>query len=206
MSIDPEHILEFWFADAANDPRQAKNRYDFWFKATREIDNTIRTRFSELMPQALAGGLAAWEEQPHSWLALLILLDQFPRNLFRGTAQAFETDPFAQQIARRGFDRGFDSSLSVMEQLFSFMPYQHAEDVKLQEESVRLGDALLATAPTEWAAFIENFQGSARKHLSLIQRFGRFPHRNVLLGREMTLEEQAYLDAGSGFFGQAPKK
>jgi uncharacterized protein (DUF924 family) len=86
------------------------------------------------------------------------------------------------------------------------MPFQHAEDLALQAEAVRRGDAVLATAPPEWAALIEDFQGSARKHLALIQRFGRFPHRNVLLGRTSTPEEQAFLDSGSGSFGQAPKR
>ena len=204
--MDPEQILDFWFADSATDARKAKAHYDFWFNATPEIDDEIRTRFADLIPQAQANALAAWEQNPRSWLALIIVLDQFPRNLFRGTPAAFATDPLAQHIARRGFDRSFHSSLSVIEQLFSVMPFQHAEDAALQEEAVRRGEELLTSAPPEWTPFIENFQGSARKHLFLIQRFGRFPHRNVLLGRESTPEEQAYLDAGTGSFGQAPKK
>ena len=204
--MDPEQILEFWFADTATDAHKAKERYDFWFKATQEIDETIRIRFVDLIPQAQADALTAWERGPRSWLALIIILDQFPRNLYRGKPAAFETDPLAQQVAGRGFDHSLHLSLSVLEQLFCAMPFQHAEDEELQEESVRRGDALLAAAPTEWAEFIEDFQGSARKHLAIIRRFGRFPHRNVLLGRESTHEEQAFLDSGSGSFGQAPKK
>ena len=199
--MDPEQIREFWFADASTDARKAKERYDFWFKATPEIDETIRTRFGDLIPHAQADALAAWERNPRSWLALIVILDQFPRNLYRGTSAAFATDPLAQRVAIRGFDRSFQSALSVLEQLFCSMPFQHAEDEELQEESVRRGDALLASAPTEWAEFIKDFQGSARKHLGIIQRFGRFPHRNVLLGRESTPEEQAFLDSGSGSFG-----
>ncbi len=204
--MGPEPLLQFWFADAASDAGKAKERYPFWFQATPETDAVIRTCFSDLVVQAQSGGLASWEAQPHGWLALILALDQLPRNLYRGTAAAFATDPLAQQVARHGFERSFQSSLSVVEQLFCVMPFQHAEDVALQEEAVRRGEALRATAPPEWTAFVQEFQGSARKHLSIIRRFGRFPHRNVLLGRTSTPEEQAFLDAGSGSFGQAPKE
>lgn len=204
--MDPEHLLQFWFADAASDARKAEARYPFWFQATPETDAVIHTRFSGLVRQARSGGLASWEFHPRGWLALIIALDQLPRNLYRGSAAAFAADPLAQHITRRGFERSFYASLSVLEQLFCLMPFQHAEDLALQEEAVRRGEAVLATAPTEWAALIEDFQGSARKHLSIIRRFGRFPHRNVLLGRGSTPEEQAFLDSGSGSFGQAPKQ
>lgn len=204
--MDPEQLLQFWFADAASDACKAEERYPFWFQATPETDTAIRTRFSDLVGQAQSGGLASWESHSRGWLALIITLDQLPRNLYRGTAAAFATDPLAQHVARRGFERSFYSSLGVLEQLFCLMPFQHAEDLTLQEEAVRRGDAVLAIAPAEWTALIEDFQGSARKHLSIIQRFGRFPHRNILLGRISTPEEQAFLDSGSGSFGQAPKQ
>ena len=206
MSMDPEQLLQFWFADAAADVRKAEARYPFWFQATPETDAVIRTRFSDLVRQARSGGLASWESHPRGWLALIIALDQLPRNLYRGTAAAFAADPLAQHVTRRGFERSLYASLSVLEQLFCVMPFQHAEDLDLQEEAVRRGEAVLATAPAEWTALIEDFQGSARKHLSIIRRFGRFPHRNVLLGRTSTPEEQAFLDSGSGSFGQAPKQ
>ncbi len=204
--MDPEHLLQFWFADAASDARKAEERYLFWFQAAPETDAIIRTRFAGLVRQAQSGRLASWESQPRGWLALIIALDQLPRNLYRGTAAAFAADPLAQGVATRGLARCLDSSLHALEQLFCLMPFQHAEDLALQEESVRRGEAILATAPTEWTALVENLQGSARKHLSIIQRFGRFPHRNVLLGRTSTPEEQAFLDSGSGSFGQAPKR
>ena len=204
--MGPEPLLQFWFADAASAAHKATERYAFWFQAIPETDAAIRTRFSDLVMHAQACGLASWESQPRGWLALIIALDQLPRNLYRGTAAAFATDPLAQQVARRGFERSFHSSLSIVEHLFCMMPFQHAEDGALQEEAVRRGEVLRATAPPEWTAFIEEFQGSARKHLAIIQRFGRFPHRNVLLGRTSTPEEQAFLDSGSGSFGQAPQK
>ena len=203
--MDPEAILEFWFADAATDPDKAAARNPFWYEGTPETDATIRARFSGVVEQARAGGLAAWEAQPRSWLALIVTLDQFPRNVSRGTAAAFACDALAQGVARRGWDAGRHESLHVIEAVFCLLPFQHAEDLGLQHEALRRGEALLAAAPAEWKAVVEQFQGYARKHVYLIERFGRFPHRNALLGRVSTQEEQAYLDAGTGFFGQAPK-
>ena len=106
--------------------------------------------------RAQSGGLASWESRRRGWLALIIALDQLPRNLYRGTAAAFAADPLAQHVARRGFERSLYSSLSVLEQLFCLMPFQHAEDLTLQEEAVRRGDAVLAMAPAEWTALIED--------------------------------------------------
>ena len=204
--MDPEQILQFWFADSTADADKAKERYAFWFKATSEIDIAIRTQFADLVSQAQAGGLESWQAAPRSWLALIILLDQFPRNLYRGTAAAFASDSLAQHVAQQGFRRSFPSNLSVIEHTFCLMPLQHAEDLSLQEEALRRGEELLAQAAPEWQGQLEEFQGSGRKHLSIIQRFGRFPHRNVILGRASTQEEQAFLDSGSGSFGQAPKR
>ena len=204
--MDPEQILQFWFADSTADADKAKERYAFWFKATPEIDAAIRTQFADLVSQAQAGGLESWQAAPRSWLALIILLDQFPRNLYRGTAAAFASDPSAQHVAQRGFGLSFLSTLSVIEQAFCLMPLQHAEHLSLQEEALRRGEELLAQALPEWQEQLEEFQGSARKHFVIIQRFGRFPHRNVILGRESTPEEQKFLDSGSGSFGQAPKR
>ena len=203
--MDPETILEFWFADAAADPKKAAARNSFWYDCTPETDATIRDRFSDVVERAGAGGLTDWEVQPRSWLALIVVLDQFPRNIYRGTAAAFACDALAQGVARRGWDSGRHESLKVIEAVFSLMPFQHAEDLGLQYEALRRGDVLLAAAPAEWKVVVEQFQGFARKHVYLIERFGRFPHRNALLGRHSTPEEQAYLDAGTGFFGQAPK-
>lgn len=204
--MDPEQILQFWFADSTADADKAKERYAFWFKATPEIDIAIQTQFADLVSQAQAGGLESWQAAPRSWLALIILLDQFPRNLYRGTAAAFASDSLAQHVAQQGYRLSFPSNLSVIEHTFCLMPLQHAEDLSLQEEAVRRGKELLAQAAPEWQGQLEEFQGSGRKHLAIIQRFGRFPHRNVILGRESTPEEQEFLDSGSGSFGQAPKR
>lgn len=202
--LNAEHILSFWFADVATASSRAQERYDFWFKATPEIDTQIRERFSDLYRQAQAGELQSWEEAPRSCLALIIVLDQFPRNLYRATPSAFTTDSQAQTIAQRGLTQSYLSELHCIEQAFFLMPLQHAEHVSLQEESVRQSREMLRQAPAEWHVLLDSFHGSAEKHLSIIQRFGRFPHRNAILGRKSTPEEQAFLDSGSGSFGQAP--
>lgn len=201
--MTPENILTFWFADAAHDVHVVEQRYTFWFEATPKTDQYIRNQFSDLYSQARTGALKTWQTAPRSCLALIIVLDQFPRNLFRGTPAAFATDPQAQQICQQGLAQGYLSELTLAEQLFFLMPLQHAEDIALQEESVRLSEALLTQTPSDWHGFLNSFLGSTRKHLSIIQRFGRFPHRNVILGRESTPDEQAFLDSGSGSFGQA---
>ena len=202
--ITAEHILSFWFANATHDPNQAQERYDFWFRATPEIDAEIRQRFADLYSQARAGELQAWEASPHSCLALIIVLDQFPRNLYRATPAAFATDSQAQTLVKHGLTQSYQSALSWIEQAFFLMPLQHAEQPSLQQESVRRSQQLLNQAPAEWRKILDSFHRSAEKHLSIIQQFGRFPHRNSILGRASTPEEQAFLDAGSGSFGQAP--
>ncbi len=202
--MTPEQILTFWFADAVHDVQAVQKRYKFWFEATPETDQQIHDQFLDVYYQARSGALETWQAAPHSCLALLITLDQFPRNLFRGTPEAFATDSQAQQMCQHGLRQNYLSELNCAEQLFFLMPLQHAEDVARQEESLRLSEATLAQAPPDWHEFLSSFLGSTRKHLEIIQRFGRFPHRNVVLGRESTPEEQAFLDSGGGSFGQAP--
>ena len=125
--LSAEQILSFWFADATTAPSRARERYDFWFKATPQIDAEIRERFTDIYAQAKAGELQSWQETPRSCLALIIVLDQFPRNLYRATPAAFATDPQAQAIVQRGLAQFYPSQLQCMEQAFFLMPLQHAE-------------------------------------------------------------------------------
>lgn len=199
-----EQILRFWFADTANNVQAVQKRYNFWFEAKPETDRLIYDQFSDVYAQARTGALKTWQTAPRSCLALIIALDQFPRNLFRGTPGAFITDLHAQQICQQGLRQHQLSELNCAEQLFFLMPLQHSENLALQEESLRLSEAAVAQAPPDWHEFLKSFLRSTRKHLELIQRFGRFPHRNIVLGRESTLEEQVFLNSGSGTFGQAP--
>ena len=173
-------ILDFWFASE-----------DLWFKKDDAFDEIIRQRFVADHESAAAGGLADWRETPDGCLALIVLLDQFPRNMFRGTARAFATDALAINITETAVDRGFDQALPAVRRRFVYMPLMHAEDVDHQRRCVDLFEAL------------ENDLGGveyAIKHLEIIQRFGRFPHRNEILGRLSTPEEAAFLETpGSSF-------
>jgi uncharacterized protein (DUF924 family) len=178
--MNPSDILEFWRAAGE----------DKWFAHDGGFDAEVRRRFLAAYEQATSGGLDDVEATPEGALALLILLDQMPRNMFRGTARAYAADPLARAVAQRALERGFDRSFPPTQQQFFFLPFMHSEALADQERAVGLyrnaGDA-------------EGLQ-YAEQHAAIIRRFGRFPHRNALLGRPTTAEEQAFLDEG-GFSG-----
>ena len=161
-----------------------------WFKKDAALDAEIASRFSALWRDATAGRLADWEAAPETALALVIVLDQFPRNMFRGGADAFATDAVARGAAERAIARGFDQAVPASERLFFYLPFEHSESLADQERAIELVDALGDPDLTRWA----------KLHADVIRRFGRFPHRNSALGRVSTREEQAFLDAG-GFAG-----
>lgn len=189
----PTDILDFWFLPA-DDPRHGKPRSE-WFLKDTAFDAAIRTRFLPAVDAALAGGLADWEASPRSALALLILLDQFPRNLFRGTARAFAGDAGARSLADAVIARGWAQPMRSVEQVFVYLPFEHSEALADQERAVALFGALAERNPDT-----SGYLDYARKHREVIARFGRFPHRNAALGRASTTEEVAYLaQPGSGF-------
>jgi uncharacterized protein (DUF924 family) len=173
-------IVSFW--------REAG--YERWFEADEAFDRTIRERFLAIHEAAARGECDSFEESPEGVLALAILFDQFPRNMFRGGAHAFATDPLARGVARRSIDRGFDRAIDETMRIFLYMPFMHSEALADQDLGVRLFEALGDPEQLKYA----------RHHREIIARFGRFPHRNRALGRETTAEEQAFLDGG-GFKG-----
>lgn len=184
-------ILDFWFA-----PAHAAH----WFVADAGFDEQIRQRFGTEMELAVQGQLDDWAGQAESWLALLILLDQFPRNLHRGNGRAWAADVKAQRVALSGLDAGFDQSLPPLWRVFAYLPLEHAEDMGLQQRSVALFEGLQAQAPAGERARFDSFLDYARRHREVIARFGRFPHRNEALGRSSTPDETAYLaEPGAGF-------
>lgn len=181
-------VLDFWFGSATA-PRAE------WFRKDPVFDATIRQRFGPAIEQALAGTLTGWDTSAQALLAQVILLDQFTRNAFRDTARAFAGDPRALALARDLVDRGWDHELTPLQRWFAYLPFEHAEDLAMQQESLRLFDALAQEHPALADAALW-----AHKHQEVIARFGRYPHRNALLGRESTPEEQLYLQQpGSGF-------
>ncbi|MGE7136747.1 DUF924 family protein [Luteibacter sp. NPDC031894] len=175
----PERVLRFW-RDAG---------YDRWFASDPTFDRIFREHFLAAHMAAARRELDAWLETAEGCLALLILLDQFPRNAFRGTGHMYATDPLAVFVARHMLARGFDQAIDEDMRAFCYLPFEHAEDLADQDLSVRLFEALGGA-----------FMPYARVHREIIERFGRFPHRNGELGRETTPDERTYLAEG-GFAG-----
>jgi uncharacterized protein (DUF924 family) len=191
MPVTAHDVLDFWFADTSA---------AHWFAVDAVFDAQIRERFSGAADAAADGRLDGWVAHPTGWLALLILLDQFPRNLHRGDSRAWAQDASAQRVALSGIARGDDRRLPPLQRMFAYLPLEHAEDKALQQQSVALFEALCAETPPPQRERFEEILDYARRHRDVIARFGRFPHRNAVLGRISTPEEKIYLaQAGSGF-------
>jgi uncharacterized protein (DUF924 family) len=177
-------VLDFWFGD------RARAR---WFKPTPEFDQLVRERFGPLLARAARGDLRAWEATAEGALALCILLDQMPRNIFRGEARAFATDEQARAIAERALERGFDRELAGEQKQFLYLPFMHSESLSNQLRCLALFEA---------AGLPEGCR-HAKDHVDVIRRFGRFPHRNAALGRPTTPEEAAFLRESRHRWGEA---
>ena len=179
-TVGPKEVLAFWQGAGP----------DKWFEKDPAFDAEIAARFTALWQDAADGKLSQWEATPEGALALIIVLDQFPRNIFRGDARTYEADAIARAVADRALARGFDQQVSSLERQFFYLPFMHSENLPDQERCVDLahhyGD--------------DEFTKYAEQHADIVRRFGRFPHRNVILGRATTPEEQAFLDDG-GFAG-----
>jgi len=196
-----DEILDFWFGPPDErgwdfDPA----RYDLWFGRSEETDHLVIERFGEDARAAAEGKLDHWAETPHGRMALLILLDQFPRHIHRGKPEAWAQDPKAQALVLEGLELGHDQALSPIERSFFYLPLEHAEDRELQARSVALYRVLADAAPERVRDRYLSFLDYAIRHQVIVDRFGRFPHRNAILGRESTEEEKAFLlEPGSSF-------
>jgi uncharacterized protein (DUF924 family) len=200
--VSPEDVHHFWFADTVEDPHAADERRDLWFRCSPAFDDEIRERFGSTIAQAARGELSGWECAPRSCVSLVIVLDQFPRNAYRNTVTAFASDHLGLALTRRAIVARYVDRLSTVECAFLLMPYQHAENVAAQREGIVHFERMTAAAPPQWRPFAENTLQFARRHLEIIERFGRFPHRSAVLGRSSTPAEQAYLDSKPDTFGQ----
>jgi uncharacterized protein (DUF924 family) len=203
LTVDSEDVLAFWLADAAAGPEKAAQRASFWFQSDPAVDETIARRFSKTVASAAARRLDSWERSPRPCLALVILLDQFPRNLYRSTPAAFGYDAQALDVAARGMAAGHFDRLAPVEQWCFLMPYEHSEDLSIQREGMKLFEQLVDRGSPEWQPLLRQGLDYARRHLDIVERFGRFPHRNAILGRASTAAERAYLEAGGETFGQS---
>lgn len=195
-------ILTFWFDLSRNDPAAAEKMMPRWFSTDKSVDAEIRERFQADFEAAVAGELAVWEQTARGTLALIILLDQFPRNMFRGTPRAFAGDAAAQRLCIEGIEQGLDANLGPIERGFFYMPLQHAEVEHVQELSVRQYEALLRDSADEWKPLLRGMLNYAQEHWEIVRRFGRFPHRNAILNRSSTAEERAFMADGGPDYGQ----
>ena len=190
--VDFRDVLDFWFGPAGS-PEYGRPR-EAWFTKSEAFDAAIRARFLGLHAQAADGQLHAWQAAPDSLLALIVVLDQFPRNLFRGSSRAFATDAQALAAAQLAVDRGFDRLLSPVQRWFVYLPFEHAEDLALQRRCLQLFEGLRGDPDS-----VDTID-YARRHHEIVARFGRFPHRNAVLGRVSTPEEIEFLkQPGSRF-------
>jgi uncharacterized protein (DUF924 family) len=203
MNAQAQAVFDFWFQPAPGQAADAP-RVE-WFKKDADFDRSIAERFGAQIELALEGGLHAWDaEGPQAALARIVVLDQFTRNVYRGTPLAFAGDHQALEAALDMVDAEEDLALPPLQRGFIYMPFEHAEDIAMQEQAValftRMADAESAAAPKAVVKSIANSLDYAKRHREVIQRFGRFPHRNAILGRTSTPEEIAFLQQpGSGF-------
>lgn len=177
-----QKILDFWFD---------KQVQPLWFNSTAEFDNQVLERFDSLWNKAMQGELEHWTKSPDSTLALIILLDQFPLNMYRGLAKSFASEAVAITTAKQAIEKGFDKQLNPQQKAFFYMPLMHSENLEDQKLSVEL-----FSAPG-----LEDNAKFAKHHFNLIKRFGRFPHRNAILGRNSSTEELEYLNSEHAFKG-----
>ena len=197
-------IVAFWLGDSRASPDRAHARRGWWYEGGPAVDEAIRARFGDLVPRACARELMGWRDTPEGALALVLLLDQFTRNLYRGTVEAYAGDPCAFEVVRHAIDRRLDRRLHPVARIWLYHPFHHSEEVAEQDRGLGLLRALRQHADPLWHAYVERSIEGWTRHRDTVARFGRFPHRNAVLGRDSTAEELAHLAADGRRFGQGP--
>ena len=181
-AVTPREVVEFWFSEPVR---------KLWFDATPAFDQQLRERFGSTYEAAAAGELDDWQRTPTGALALVIVLDQFPLNMFRGQARSFETEARSREVAAAAIEQGFDARLDDKQKAFLYLPFMHSESLADQDRCVALFESAGLNDNLKWAYH----------HRDIVRRFARFPHRNAILGRDSTAEEQAYLASDEAFKG-----
>lgn len=187
-------IIDFWFGILPGPDYFPEDKKQMWFEASPEVDRLIRQNFTQDMMSAARGEYNSWRETPKGRLALILLLDQFPRHIYRNQPQAFQLDPMARGLVLEGIQKGDDRWLYPIERAFFYLPLEHAEDPVMQALSVRMYQQLLAQSPPDMKFYMKQFLRYALVHQQQITRFGRFPHRNAALRRQSTPEEIIFLN------------
>jgi uncharacterized protein (DUF924 family) len=193
--ISPEEVLSYWFPEGIDDadPQKRRRQGQRWMGGVPEVDREITERFCDVLERARRGELDRWADTPRGRLALIVVLDQFSRHVYRGTPEAYAQDEKALRLALEGIDSGMDRELGAMERVFFWLPLGHSEDLALHERGVVHAEEEAANAPPHRRALSDFGVSQAKAAREVIARFGRHPHRNEILGRESTPEELEYL-------------
>ncbi|MCY3885939.1 MAG: DUF924 domain-containing protein [Gammaproteobacteria bacterium] len=192
-------VLDYWLDECQEEPARCKSMSGLWYGGSPEVDKEISEKFSEVYERACSDSLSSWAETAEGALALVIVLDQFSRQIHRKTTLAFAQDPMARAIARRSVSTKLDHELSVPGRLFLYHPFQHSEYLEDQELGVQLAQSLLEECSPDWREYVEESLKYFIDHRDIIRRFGRFPHRNRVLNRESTQEELKFLESTSSY-------
>lgn len=193
-------VLEEWFGTLGADGRSPPDKRDAWFKKSASFDDSLRERFGADVKEAMAGGLADWENSARGVLALIVLFDQFARNIYRGKKEMYAGDARAQKLSQKLIQTGKDRELPHQFRLFAYMPLMHSERLADQEKCIEALQILASECPPSLAEALKGNLKYARAHRDIVARFGRFPHRNAILGRPTTEEEAEFLQGpGSSF-------
>jgi len=195
-------LIDTWFGDSLYDSSAIPQRMGWWFSADPERDAALKERFGPLVEQCADGACYQWLDDPEGRLALILVLDQLPRNCFRGTPRAFTYDPYTAALCLAATQTGQDRALKPIQRVFLYMPLQHFEDLQAQEAGVALYERLADETPSP-PVYRKGVLPFARQHRDIIARFGRFPHRNKVLNRQNTPEEAEYLAGDAPTFGQS---
>jgi uncharacterized protein (DUF924 family) len=198
-------IVTFWLGPGLDGPEAAFARRDWWYDGGATVDDEIRSRFGTLVLLACGGSLPDWQATPNGALALILLLDQFTRNIYRGTPDAYAGDAAAFDIVNRAIGRNLDRALHPVARIWLYHPFHHAEQVEAQDRGIALLNEVLKSAPAVWHPYIQRSIKGWTRHRDIVARFGRFPHRNRVLGRPSTDEERAFLAADGESFGQGQR-
>ena len=197
-------IVAFWLGDSVDSPDAAFGRRDWWYKGGTPVDDEIRARFTTHIEQASRGELTTWQSTPQGAFALVLLLDQFTRNIYRNTPEAYCGDAIAFEVVQHAIAEQHDRDLHPVSRIWLYHPFHHSEEIDEQDRGLQLLDDLVEQAPQAWHPYIQRSITGWTRHRNIVARFGRFPHRNAVLGRATTAAEKAFLETDGEAFGQGP--
>jgi len=200
-----DQVHGFWFSNCLTNPQAAYARRDWWYNGGTAVDEEIRTRFGDHVARACDGDLSAWAATPRGTLALILLLDQFTRNIYRHSPAVYQGDALALSIVKDAISRGLDQKLHPSERIWLYHPFHHSEALAEQDYGLSLLDDVHKAAQPDWHALVKRSISGWTRHRNIVARFGRFPHRNEVLGRTSTPEEVAFMAEDGEAFGQGKK-